>query len=88
MHQCNDTDSFGLLMDSISEPRTPVVLKVAATDEKCDESHPKAGGIWDGHALKYYVLEVTEVHDSPIEQAKTMAESSNGSNSSGPLAYE
>jgi hypothetical protein len=51
-------------MDSISEPRTPVVLKVAATDEKCDESHPKAGGIWDGHALKYYVLEVTEVHDS------------------------
>lgn len=85
MHQCNDTDSFGLLMDSISEPRTPVVLKVAATDEKCDESHPKAGGILDGHALKYYVLEMT---DSPIEQAKTMAESSNGSNSSGPLAYE
>lgn len=83
MYQYNDADAFASLMDSHREPSTPVVLKVFRRNEVYNQLHPAAVYTYPG----YRVVEVTEVSNSPPEQAETTMESTYAPSSSGSVTY-
>ncbi|MCJ1364602.1 hypothetical protein MMC16_003715 [Acarospora aff. strigata] len=58
-----------MLMGSVSESVPPVVLKLVATDEKCDSAHPKAVFLRDARSgtWNHYVCEATQVPDVPVD---------------------